>query len=216
MSFLSPTLKIENLAKEPELVQDHLAEENRYARGNFVARWCVPINGKMYRIEFDHGTTSGRRMIWVNGKEIIRRDWMFKLVGDDSFKIDNARCIIRVDPAPGFKYEYSLYIDGRPHKQYTEEQARTLKTWLTVVDGVEYRVVLELDSLNVFINDQLRSEMGDFVDGGTDTDFEENGVKFQLCARLGSESNGIRHSLKVNGEIIPEVSLIDLDEKDVK
>ncbi|XP_055908157.1 fas apoptotic inhibitory molecule 1 [Eupeodes corollae] len=214
MSFLSPTLKLENLAKEPQLVQDHLPEENRYAKGNFVARWCVPINGRMYRIELDHGTTSGRRMVWINGKEIIRRDWMFKLVGEDSFKIDKARCIIRVDPAPGFKYQYSLYIDGQPYKQYTKELARTLRTWITVVDEVEYRIVLELDSLNIFLNDKLRDEMGEFVDGGTDTYFEENGVKFQLCAR--SSGNGIRHSLKVNGEVIPEVSLINLDEKDLK
>lgn len=30
-------------------------------------------------------------------KEIFRRDWMFKLVGDDIFTLDDMRCVIRVN-----------------------------------------------------------------------------------------------------------------------
>lgn len=33
-----------------------------------VAQWRVPIRGKLYQIEFEHGTTSGKRVIWVDGK----------------------------------------------------------------------------------------------------------------------------------------------------
>lgn len=29
-------------------------------------------------------------------KEIFRRDWMFKLVGDDIFTLDDMKCVIRV------------------------------------------------------------------------------------------------------------------------
>ena len=183
MSFLSPLLKLENLSTTPIMSLDHIPEEKRYNKNNIVAKWCAPINGKMYRIELEHGTTSGRRMIWVNGKvrnsangnhisriplnlflfffilqEVLRRDWMFKLVGEDTFYIDNARCIIRVDPAPGFKYEYLLFIDGKSHDQYTEEQTKQYRLWLTTINGIEYRIMLELDTLNLYINDQLRNE----------------------------------------------------------
>lgn len=68
MSFLSPSLRLENLSTKPIMSLDHLPEEKRYNKNNIVAKWCAPINGKMYRIELEHGTTSGRRMIWVNGK----------------------------------------------------------------------------------------------------------------------------------------------------
>lgn len=104
MSFLSPTLRLENLSTQPTMTQDHVPEDQRYNKQNIVAQWCVPINGKvpaiifqnrhlhlmeirdnyppipififcdfcffaqMYRIELEHGTTSGRRMIWVNGR----------------------------------------------------------------------------------------------------------------------------------------------------
>lgn len=33
-----------------------------------VAQWRVPLHGKLYNIEFEHGTTSGKRVIWVDGK----------------------------------------------------------------------------------------------------------------------------------------------------
>lgn len=68
MSFLSPSLRLENLSTKPIMSLDHLTDEKRYNKNNIVAKWCAPIKGKMYRIELEHGTTSGRRMIWVNGK----------------------------------------------------------------------------------------------------------------------------------------------------
>lgn len=91
-------------------------------------------------------------------QEVLRRDWMFKLVGEDSFYIDQSRCIIRVDPAPGFKYEYSLFIDGKSHHQYTEEQTKQYRLWVTTINEVQYRIMLELDTLNLYINDELRKE----------------------------------------------------------
>lgn len=33
-----------------------------------VAQWRVPLRGKIYNIEFEHGTTSGKRVIWIDGK----------------------------------------------------------------------------------------------------------------------------------------------------
>lgn len=88
---------------------------------------------------------------------------MFKLVGEDTFHIDQTRCIIRVDPAPGFKYEYSLYIDGKSHDQYTEDMTRQYRLWLYTDDAAadapqEYRIMLKLDTLSLYVNDELRTE----------------------------------------------------------
>lgn len=33
-----------------------------------IAEWEVPIRGKLYHIEFEHGTTSGKRVLWVDGQ----------------------------------------------------------------------------------------------------------------------------------------------------
>lgn len=42
-----------------------------------VAQWRVPIRGKLYQIEFEHGTTSGKRVIWVDGKVCHHRHRCF-------------------------------------------------------------------------------------------------------------------------------------------
>ncbi|KAM7342139.1 fas apoptotic inhibitory molecule 1 isoform 1-T7 [Cochliomyia hominivorax] len=211
MSFLSPLLRLENLSTKPIMSLDHIPEDKRYNKNNIVAKWCAPINGKMYRIELEHGTTSGRRMIWVNGKEVLRRDWMFKLVGEDTFYIDKARCIIRVDPAPGFKYEYLLFIDGKSHDQYTEEQTKQYRLWVTTINGIEYRIMLELDTLNLYINDKLRTETAEFVEGGTDTVVHENDIEFRLQTRSsGHKLSGIVHTLLANQVEIPEAKIQEI------
>ncbi|KAH8320973.1 hypothetical protein KR067_012832 [Drosophila pandora] len=221
MSFLSPTLRLENLSTEPIMTQDHIPEDQRYNKQNIVAQWCVPINGKMYRIELEHGTTSGRRMIWVNGREVLRRDWMFKLVGEDTFHIDQIRCIIRVDPAPGFKYEYSLYIDGKSHEQYTEEMTRQYRLWLYTQDSAaetsqEYRIMLKLDTLSLYVNDELRTEESAFVHGGTDTKFLLQDTEFVLQARSsGNKHDGIVHTLLANGVAVPEAKIQEIMQEPV-
>lgn len=62
-----------------------------------VAHWNVPLNDGVHRIEFEHGTTTGKRVIRVDGNVIMKRDWMFKLVGNEYFTVGNAKCVIRVN-----------------------------------------------------------------------------------------------------------------------
>lgn len=47
---------------------------------DLVAVWDVHLTDGVHRIEFEHGTTTGKRVIRVDGREMLRRDWMFKLV----------------------------------------------------------------------------------------------------------------------------------------
>ena len=65
MSFLSPSLLLENLPLPMDPDDD--TDAKRYERRILAAEWRVPIKGKLYRIEFEHGTTSGKRVIWING-----------------------------------------------------------------------------------------------------------------------------------------------------
>ncbi|XP_055703419.1 fas apoptotic inhibitory molecule 1 [Phlebotomus papatasi] len=193
--------------QESEVDKEALEREN-YARREVAAEWHVPLGGKVFRVEFEHGTASGKRVLWIDGKEILRRDWMFKLVGEDSFHLDGVRCILRVDPAPGFKYTYSLFVGGQAFEQFTERQARALKAWEITVRDKFYRIVLEKDSLNVYLNGKLREEVGEFVDGGADTTFQADGNVFILHSRSsGNKRTGILHSVTVNGAQVPEVDI---------
>lgn len=78
-------------------IPDHReALKKNHGKNDVVARWVIPIRGKLYDIEFEHGTMSGKRVIWINGEEAMRRDMMYRLVGEDVFFIEEKRCILHV------------------------------------------------------------------------------------------------------------------------
>ena len=45
-----------------------LDSQSRSMDSDLVAVWEVPLNDATHRIEFEHGTTTGRRVIRVDGK----------------------------------------------------------------------------------------------------------------------------------------------------
>lgn len=176
-----------------------------------VAEWRVPISGMLYKVEFEHGKTSGKRVIWVNGNEVYRNDWMFKLVGDVGFLIDKVQCIIKVIPAESFKYEYHLVIAGKLLENYIKQQENNTKTWISILNNIEYRVVFDRFSQNVFLNGLKRDEKTEFVNGGTDTEFQENNHKFIVSSRSsGVKNGGILFYLLIDGKQVPE-ALVDDD-----
>lgn len=66
MSFLSPTLRLENLSTEPIMTQDHIPEDQRYNKQNIVAQWCVPINGKV--LAYVNSSISQKPQLKIDGK----------------------------------------------------------------------------------------------------------------------------------------------------
>lgn len=65
-------------------------------------------------------------------------------------------------------------------------------------------MVLERDTLNVYLNGNLRDEKPEFVDAGTDTSFVEDGHVFVVKARYSGTGNGddpICYNLSVNGAV---------------
>lgn len=56
----------------------------------------VPIKGRLYDVELEHGRVTGKRVVWVNGEEILRHDLMYRLVGEETFYLEDKRCIFHV------------------------------------------------------------------------------------------------------------------------
>ncbi|MCP9257526.1 Fas apoptotic inhibitory molecule 1 [Dirofilaria immitis] len=78
-----------------------------------VARWLVPVQDRIHKIEFEHGIASGKRVIRVDGKEILRKNWMFNLVGKEVFNIDKFKCAINVEALGTFLYDYTLEVNDK-------------------------------------------------------------------------------------------------------
>uniref|UniRef100_A0A3Q3QBD5 Fas apoptotic inhibitory molecule b n=1 Tax=Monopterus albus TaxID=43700 RepID=A0A3Q3QBD5_MONAL len=174
--------------------------------GDLAAAWEVALSDGVYTIEFAHGTTTGKRVVCVNGREVIRKDWMFKLVGKETFTVGgaNTKATINIEAVSGFAYEYTLEIDGKSLQTFIDNRTKTTRTWLLKVEGEDCRVVLEKDTMEVWCNGQKMDTRGEFVDDGTETRFMMG--EHECCikaASSGTKKSGIVHYLLLDGEKIP-------------
>lgn len=80
---------------------------------------------------------------------------MFRLVGEEEFKIGDAKCVISIEPADGFAYTYLLTVNGKPLDKFTENQSKILRSWCVSFDGSNYRITMEKVSLDVYVNGKL-------------------------------------------------------------
>lgn len=110
---------------------------------DIVATWDVALSDGIHTVVFEHGTTTGKRVIILDGVEILRKNWMFRLVGKEEFAIGKkTKATIRIEAVSGFAYEYTLDVDGKPLKKFTENRKKTARVWRFVHCGQETRVVL--------------------------------------------------------------------------
>ena len=107
-----------------------------------VATWDVALSDGIHTVLFEHGTTTGKRVILLDGVEIVRKNWMFRLVGKEEFSIGKqTKATIRIEAVSGFAYEYTLEVNGKPLKKFTENRKKTAKVWRFIHGGQETRIV---------------------------------------------------------------------------
>ena len=73
--------------------------------------------------------------------QVCRKNWMFRLVGMETFKIGKKTAEITIT-SKGIAFEYALTIGGKTLKKFTEAQAKNTRTWLLDMSGEQHRVVL--------------------------------------------------------------------------
>lgn len=170
-----------------------------------VATWDIALSDGKHKIQFEHGTTTGKRVILVDNVEVIRHNWMFRLVGKESFNVGGKRATIHIEAVSGFQYEYTLEVDGKPLKKFVENRRKTAKVWAFLLDGIETRMVLEKDTMEVWVNGVVVETAGEFVDDGTETHFTwGNHTCYVKAISSGKKRDGIIHSLIIDGNEIPE------------
>lgn len=47
---------------------DEAEQQANYEKREVAAEWRVPLRGKLHKIEFEHGTATGRRILWIDAK----------------------------------------------------------------------------------------------------------------------------------------------------
>ena len=109
---------------------------------DLVGIWEVSLADGIHTVKFEHGTTTGKRVVTVDDREVARQNWMFKLVGREYFKIGKTSAFVLIEAANGFAYEYTMFVDGKPLKKFVEDRRKTARVWTLILDGIETRIVL--------------------------------------------------------------------------
>ncbi|CAG9540254.1 unnamed protein product [Cercopithifilaria johnstoni] len=172
-----------------------------------VASWSIPVHDRIYKIEFEHGTASGKRVIRVDGKEILRRNWMFSLVGKEVFNIGKLKCVINVEVCGTFLYQYTLEVNGKSYDKFREEVAKKLKTWTTILDGQETRICLDKGTMDIWVNGQKLNTAGEFLENDTKTHFEiGHNICYVKATSSGNKKLGFIYRLYINNNEITSIN----------
>lgn len=143
----------------------------------------------------------------IDKKEVLRTDWMFKLVGQETFKLGKHSMTVYITATSGFDYEYTLEVDGQTFERFTETRSKLNSTWVFSLDGVDYRAVLEKDTVQLWLNGKMIEEEPEFAEDGTEIRFMIN--DHQLCLKSISTKHhrsGIEHIFTIDGNIIGKQS----------
>ncbi|KAH0553879.1 fas apoptotic inhibitory molecule 1 [Cotesia glomerata] len=174
-----------------------------------TARWIVPLHDGNRVVEFEHGTASGKRVVRVNGKTIINREWMFRLVGDEEFMYGDTKFTIRVDPIPGLKYSYSLWVNGKTFSKFVQTQSKILETWIAKIGDKKYKIILDKNSLSVWMNGEEIEVENQFVNDGAEMLFNIEGTPAVIRSYSSQQHGvGIKYILYVNGSEVLEKGML--------
>ncbi|XP_003384385.1 PREDICTED: fas apoptotic inhibitory molecule 1-like [Amphimedon queenslandica] len=170
--------------------------------GDIVGEWKIHLPDGIHSVEFEHGTTSGKRVIRVDGKEVIRKGWMFNLVGKETFKIGGKSASILIQ-SEGLSFTYSITVNGQTLKKFIETQNKHTRTWLPIVKGEPHRIVLDTKTMDIYVDGSLTETVGEFIDGGAENHFELTGAESAFIRTLqstGTRKKGLLYKLILNGE----------------
>lgn len=56
------------MSKDLSLDSKPESNHGKETKKDITAEWRIPIKGKLHKIEFEHGTASGKRVLWINDK----------------------------------------------------------------------------------------------------------------------------------------------------
>ena len=80
-----------------------------------------------------------------------------------------------------------------------------MKNWILPEDGTMYRVVLEKDTLDIWVNGTKVEMAAEFTDDGTETHFAiGTQPAYVLAVSSGNKREGIIHVLMVHDTEVPE------------
>ena len=106
-----------------------------------VGKWNVNLSDRVHIVKFEHWTTTGKRIVYVDGKEVSRQNWMFRLDGREHFTVGKTKAFISIE-CQGNTLGYTIFVEGVPLEKFVENRRKTSQVWILKVDRQDTRIVL--------------------------------------------------------------------------
>eukprot|EP01137_Pigoraptor_chileana_P013144 Opistho-2@66341 len=176
-----------------------------------LVKFQVPLADGKHDVTLFHGTTTGRRIICVDGKEVLRRNYMFSLVGSERVSVGKHKVGISIDSTEDFSYDYTLSVDGKALKRHKEQVRESTATWTFSFRKEKHMITIEKTSLDVFLDGEQIETVSEFIDEGTEQHFRIDGEPCSILIRrtlrrkaLGAQKEEVAFTLVVGGKEIDE------------
>ena len=92
-----------------------------------VREWSVNLSDRIHNVKFEHWITTGKRIVYVDGEEVVRRNWMVNLRGGVNFTVGKKKAFISIE-SPGNTLGYTMFVEGVPLEKFVENRG-TGKAW---------------------------------------------------------------------------------------
>eukprot|EP00117_Sycon_ciliatum_P004922 scpid85316/ scgid9081/ Fas apoptotic inhibitory molecule 1 len=182
-----------------------------------VAQWNVPLRDKTHIVAFEHGAMlTGRRVVFVDGDVVVRKEFVFNLLGTESFRIGDTKCAVLIDPGEhGWTFKYTLIVNKKPLETFLKDNGLMTKTWLPMIKGQPRRVVLEKSDITIYVDGKKVETVAEFMDSDDEDGSESHTGTWQnfmiddsACCKIKVYSSqdrfkGMLYDLYVHDKLVP-------------
>lgn len=135
-----------------------------------TATWNVLLADRVHTVQLVHGTISGKRVIFFDGVEVHRKNWMIALVGREEFKMGGKKFILSIEP-DGMFFTYTLFVNGKRLDKFVQAMKKSLIVWTPTVDKSTHRVTLDKTTVDLYVDGEKIEMESEFSDEGTESYF---------------------------------------------
>lgn len=159
--------------------------------------WHFMGSSRRQEVVFQHNTLTGNQRLFVNGHELFKSGWQYKLTGNLSFTLDDraVEVLIRSDAVGNLTYALSVNNKEIPpssggllsEKEEKEKKAKRIlesvhvSTWVFSVGGLNkcvlHQVELHHQTMDVLLDGVKIDAVADFIEEGSSYAFLVDNVE---------------------------------------
>lgn len=145
-------------------------EEKKLPPGVHVWEFALDDSATRHRVELNHNTLTGKRVLKLDGKQIHKVSAKYKLTGTIKFQINEHVIAVCIEANGMGDLNYALMLDDKniPDITHSQSNAQKCSKWdVKSADGERHLIAFDKDTFEVYIDNVAVEAAADFVDVGS-------------------------------------------------